>query len=55
MNTINIDWKNLGYDYFRTDMNYISYWKDGSWDDGQLLAETTVTISLGSTALHYAQ
>lgn len=49
------DWKNLGYGYVRTDWNYLAFWKDGHWDAGTLTRENTVTISLGSTALHYAQ
>jgi branched-chain amino acid aminotransferase len=55
MVNVNLDWENLGYEYVRTDWNYVSYWKDGQWDDGALVKENTVTISLGSTALHYGQ
>lgn len=55
MGKVNIDWNNLGYGYTRTDYNYISYWKDGQWDPGELTQENTVTISIGSTALHYGQ
>lgn len=55
MEKVRLDWENLGYGYIRTDVNYISYWKKGEWDVGKLLCENTVTISLGSTALHYAQ
>jgi len=52
---VDINWKTLGYDYTRIDWNYLSFWKDGAWDDGRLTQENSVTISLGSTALHYAQ
>jgi len=52
---VDIVWEQLGFDYIRTDWNYISCWKDGTWDDGRLTRDNTVTISLGSTALHYAQ
>lgn len=55
MEKVNLDWQNLGYGYLQTDFNYISYWKNGAWDDGCLIRENTVTISLGSTALHYGQ
>ena len=55
MEKANLDWGNLGYGYIRTDYNFISYWKDGSWDEGSLIKENTVTISIGSTALHYGQ
>jgi len=55
MHKVNLDWENLDYNYRRTDFNYISYWKDGKWDKGKLVKENTVTISIGSTALHYGQ
>lgn len=55
MEKVQLDWGNLEFGYTRTDWNYISYWKDGKWDAGKLMQENTVTISLGSTALHYGQ
>ena len=53
--TVNIDWANLGFDYIKTDLRYISTWKDGSWDKGRLVEDNMLTISEASTALHYAQ
>lgn len=50
-----INWGQLGFGYIRADYHYISYYKDGQWDDGALTKENTVTISNGSTALHYGQ
>lgn len=55
MSKVDLDWRNLDYSYKRTDLNYISYWKDGTWDEGRLVEENTVTISIGSTVLHYGQ
>ena len=55
MNTVDIDWKNLGFNYIKTDQRYISYWKAGSWDEGTLSEDNQVHISEGSTALHYGQ
>lgn len=55
MEKVDLDWGNLGFGYIRTDYNYISYWKDGKWDEGKLMKENTITISIGSTALHYGQ
>lgn len=53
--TVNIEWGKLGFSYIKTDLRYISNWKDGSWDDGQLVTDNKLTISEGSTALHYGQ
>lgn len=52
---VNIDWTNLGFSYIKTDLRYISRWKDGKWDEGQLVEDNNVTISEASTALHYGQ
>ncbi|MBC5629079.1 branched-chain amino acid aminotransferase [Clostridium sp. NSJ-6] len=52
---VNIDWKNLGFSYIKTDYRYISYWKDGNWDDGSLTDDNKLNISVASTALHYGQ
>lgn len=54
-NVKNIDWGKLGFNYIKTDLRYVSIWKDGSWDDGKLVEENNITISEGSTAIHYGQ
>lgn len=52
---MNLDFGKLGFQYYKTDYNYLSTYKDGVWDEGILRKEDTVTISCFSTALHYAQ
>ena len=52
---LNIDWKNLGFSYIKTDYRFISYWKDGKWDDGEMTTDNKVHISDGSPVLHYGQ
>ncbi len=52
---MDIDWGNLRFSYMKTDYRYISYYKDGKWDDGQLTEDDKVNISVGSTSLHYGQ
>ncbi|MDD4194753.1 MAG: branched chain amino acid aminotransferase, partial [Acholeplasmataceae bacterium] len=44
-----------GFKYVKTSFNYISYYKDGAWDEGILREEDTLTISATSTSLHYGQ
>lgn len=53
--TVNLDWGKLGFSYMKTDFRYVSYWKDGKWDDGALVEDNKITISEGSTAIHYGQ
>ncbi len=54
-NGANLDWENLGFLYRETNANYVSYWKDGAWDEGKLVEEKMLTISMASPALHYGQ
>ncbi len=49
------EYKNLGFVVRETNANYISYYKNGSWDEGLMRDEDTITISAFSTALHYGQ
>lgn len=55
MKKVDLDWGKLGFSYMKTDYRYISYWKDGNWDQGAMVTENTLTISEGSTSLHYGQ
>lgn len=50
-----LDWKNLGFGYTKTDYRYIAYWKNGEWSKGELTRDNVLHISEGSTALHYGQ
>ena len=52
---IGLDYKNLGFGYIKLKYNYISYYRNGQWDEGTLRTEDTVTISATSTCLHYGQ
>ncbi len=54
-NTVNLDWSKLGFSYIKTDLRYVSKWKDGQWDEGQLVEDNNLNISEASTALHYGQ
>ncbi len=51
----NIDWANIGFGYMKTDMRYVSNFKDGAWDDGTLTADDTITLSECAGVLQYAQ
>lgn len=51
----NIDWKKLGFGF--SDVNcHIRYtWKDGTWDQGELVKEPCITMHIGASCLHYGQ
>ncbi|MBQ7481650.1 MAG: branched-chain amino acid aminotransferase [Lachnospiraceae bacterium] len=51
----NIDWANIGFGYIPTDKRYVSNYKNGAWDEGELTEDATVTISECAGVLQYAQ
>ena len=51
----NIDWGNLGFGYIPTEVRYVSNFKDGKWDEGELTEEANITINECSCVLQYAQ
>jgi len=52
---VNLDWKNLGFQYMKTDFRYISRWKDGKWDEGKLVEDNIIPLSEAANVLHYGQ
>ena len=50
-----IEWSKLGFSYIKTDYRYVSYWKDGKWDDGKLSTDNMLVMSEASPVLHYGQ
>lgn len=51
----NLDWSSLGFGYIHTDKRYVSNYKNGSWDEGTLTSDATITISECAGVLQYAQ
>ena len=51
----NIDWSNLGFGYIQTDKRFVSNYKDGAWDEGELTSDANVVISECAGVLQYAQ
>ena len=50
-----INYKELGFSVQETNGNYISFYRDGKWDEGTIQKSDQITISAFSTALHYGQ
>jgi branched-chain amino acid aminotransferase len=51
----NIDWSNLGFGYIQTDKRFVSEFKNGTWGEGALVDDPTVTMSECACVLQYAQ
>ena len=41
----NIDWGNLNFGYIQTEKRYVSYFKDGSWDEGILTDDANIVLN----------
>lgn len=50
-----IDWSNLSFGYQKTDYRYVSYFKDGKWDNGQLTTDENIVLNECAGVLQYAQ
>ena len=55
MDKKNIDWANLGFGYIQTDKRFVSNFKDGKWDEGELTEDANVVINECAGVLQYAQ
>ena len=51
----NLDWANLDFSYRKTDKSYVSNYKNGAWDNGELTESGTITISECAGVLQYCQ
>ena len=55
MEKANIDWGNIGFGYIPTPKRYVSNYKNGAWDEGELTSDDKVVISECAGVLQYAQ
>lgn len=51
----NLDWSSLPFGYMETNKSFVSNYKDGEWDKGELTSNHTVTISECAGVLQYSQ
>lgn len=49
----NIDWKNLGFDYVKTNVNARFYYKDGVWSEMEITDDEYIKMHMSTTCLHY--
>ncbi len=50
-----INWGELGFGYVKTDYRFVANFKDGKWDEGQLITDENVCINECAGVLQYAQ
>jgi branched-chain amino acid aminotransferase len=50
-----IDWGSLGFAYMKTDYRYVSYYKNGAWDEGKLVTDDSITLNECACVFQYCQ
>lgn len=50
-----IDWKTLGFRYMQTNCHIVYTYKDGAWNEGELIEQPYINIHIAASALHYGQ
>ncbi len=50
-----IDWSSLGFAYMVTDKRYVSWYKNGAWDEGALISDDKIVMSEDAGVLQYSQ
>ena len=50
-----LDWKNLGFGYRKTDYNIRCCFQNGKWGELEVSSSEYINIHMGATALHYGQ
>ena len=51
----NIDWSNIGFGYIQTESRYVSYFRNGAWDEGVLTEDANIVLNECAGVLQYAQ
>ena len=51
----NLDWKNLGFGYSKTNFNVRCYYKNGSWGELEVSDSEFISLHMSATCLHYGQ
>lgn len=52
---MDINWKELGFGYIKTDKRFVSNFKNGEWDNGALIDDDQIKMSECACVLQYAQ
>ena len=50
-----LDWENLGFGYHQTPYRFVSNYKDGQWDQGQMSTDANIVLNECAGVFQYAQ
>ncbi len=51
----NIDWSTLGFKYMDTRCHVRHVWRNGAWDQGELVSDPFLKMHMAASCLHYGQ
>ena len=52
---MDLEWEKLGFSYQPTDYRFVSWYKNGAWDEGALVDDPNVVLNESACVLQYAQ
>ncbi|KAK9761321.1 hypothetical protein K7432_013857 [Basidiobolus ranarum] len=52
---VDLDWANLSFGYRPTKCHVKYTWRDGKWNEGEIVYEPYITLHIAATVLHYGQ
>lgn len=55
MKKVDLDWNSLSFSYTKTSLRFVSRFREGSWDEGELTEDGTVVLHESAGVLQYAQ
>ncbi|MDD4372041.1 MAG: branched-chain amino acid aminotransferase [Anaerostipes sp.] len=55
MKKADLDWENLGFGYIQTQKRYVTNFKDGKWDGGEITSDANIVLNECAGVLQYAQ
>ena len=55
MKKVDLDWNSLSFSYTKTPLRFVSRFREGSWDEGELTEDGTVVLHESAGVLQYAQ
>lgn len=52
---MDLDWKNIGFTYQKTDKRYVSDYRNGKWEEGRLTEDAQIVLHECAGIIQYSQ
>ena len=47
-----LNWSELGFQYKKTDFRFRAVWRDGAWNEGEMISDEFIAIHEGAPSLY---